>query len=94
MPPARAIELRNEQRPIDSGLGSCDCFMHVQLPKHFFVNWHGIMGTQSGQEMTPFFLNLIILISVERYHSNFITNVSETQALSGGSSSFQTVASG
>lgn len=24
---------------------SCDCSMHFQFPKHFFVNWHQIMGT-------------------------------------------------
>lgn len=48
------LEMNNDC--IDVGLRSCDCFMHFQLPKRFFVNWHRIIGTQSSQERTPFFL--------------------------------------
>lgn len=56
---------------IDFSLQSC--FMHFQPPKHVFADWHRIMGTQSVQEMAPFFFfYLIILISVEWYHSDFI----------------------
>lgn len=50
------LEMNNDC--IDVGLRSCYCFMHFQLPKHLFVNWRWIIGTQSSQEMIPFFFFL------------------------------------
>lgn len=58
---------------------SCDCSMHFQFLKHFFVNWHQIMGTQS-KAISSSFSYLIIRMSMEWRHLNFRTRVKERSA--------------